>query len=46
MGLEPNGECYDRGIPFFGENGFRMTGLLSQNRREKTPLFFLPDSHT
>ena len=34
-----SGACYDRGIPFFGENGFRMTGLLNPKSSEIRHLF-------
>ena len=34
--LKKTDACYDRGIPFFGENGFLNDGRsLTQNRREK-----------
>ena len=40
--------CYDRGIPFFGENAFLMAGLLDPKSSGKKPqasffFFFLHD---
>ena len=32
--------CYDGGIPFFGENGFRMTGLLNPESSGIRPFYF------
>ena len=40
---EPSHACYDRGIPFFGENGFWMTGLLDPTivgKKKKKITFF------